>query len=117
MTVVAPSVLVATGGVLGALCRYELTRRLEDRVGTLAVNVLGSLALGFVTFAGVGPAAATLVGTGACGSFTTFSSFAFDTVTLWTEEGRPWAAAGNALLTLAAALVAVGVGWALARVV
>jgi CrcB protein len=111
--------LVAAGGAVGAVLRHELARRLDRDdgalpVGTLAVNVLGSFVLGFVTAVGASDRTLLLVGTGACGAFTTFSSFSFDTVSLWIDRDRPATAALNAGLTLGAALGAVGAGWWLA---
>ena len=118
---VDPTVLVGAGGALGAVLRHELSRRVDRAAaapaGTVAVNVVGSFVLGFVTAAGASERALLLVGTGACGAFTTFSSFSFDTVSLWIDDGRPRAAVCNAALTLAAALGAVGAGWWLASVV
>ncbi|GGL68008.1 fluoride efflux transporter CrcB [Halocalculus aciditolerans] len=75
--------LVGAGGALGALCRHAVSTRLpaEDYpLGTLAVNVLGSFTLGLLTFSGVGGDALLFLGTGACGAFTTFSSFAYETM-------------------------------------
>ncbi|WP_134669512.1 fluoride efflux transporter CrcB [Halorussus marinus] len=103
--------LVGAGGVLGAVARYAVGRRLPGRTAdTFAVNVLGSLALGALTV-GV-PANAPVsaaFGVGFCGAFTTFSSFAVETVTLY-EEGRRRAAVRNAVLNLVGALIAVGIG-------
>jgi CrcB protein len=45
--------------------------------GTLLVNVTGSAALGLL--AGSGPAVVTVLGTGAIGAYTTFSTFAVET--------------------------------------
>lgn len=104
-----PAVLVGTGGAVGAVLRYLVGEALpNDRFpwGTLAVNVLGSFALGLVAFGGVGGDAALLVGTGACGSFTTFSSFSVATVRLAEEGERRLAtlhAVGTFLLSAAAA--------------
>lgn len=104
------AVLVGAGGVAGAVARHVVDRRLDaSAVATLVVNVLGSTALGAVLAAPVGEAAVLVVGTGFCGAFTTFSSFAVETVTL-AEAGAGRRAAGYALGTLAAALVGVAVG-------
>lgn len=119
MAAVAAAHLVGAGGALGALARYGVTRALaRDGVpaGTLAVNVLGSFLLGLLTFAGAGSDAMLFVGVGACGSFTTFSSFSFETVRLW-EDGYRWRAAGHAVGTLAAALLAVGAAWGVVHLV
>ena len=111
----SPAVLVGLGGTLGALLRYGTTRLVDAEAfpfGTLAVNVLGSFALGSLVFAGVGDDALLALGVGACGSFTTFSSFAHDTVRLY-EAGRRRRALANAVGTFLAAVGAVGVAWLL----
>jgi CrcB protein len=70
-----PTLLVGIGGACGALARHGVGLALGGRRATLAVNALGSLALGVVAVRADGPTAA-LVGTGFCGAFTTFSSVA-----------------------------------------
>ncbi len=113
------ALLVGLGGVAGAMARHLVRTRVErDGVDTLAVNVAGSFLLGVVVTARAGDPADPLVlavGTGFCGAFTTFSSFAVETVRL-AENGRPREAVANALGTLVAALLAVGVGAAVATV-
>lgn len=115
MTVPAP-VLVGLGGAVGALARYWVGELLADHPAsdrfpapTVAVNVLGTFLLGLLTFAGAGAEATLLVGTGACGAFTTFSSFAFETVRL-ADDGFVRAAARNAAGTLLLALAGVWIG-------
>jgi CrcB protein len=103
--------LVGAGGVLGALARFAVGSWVPDRQrDTLVVNVLGSLALGALT-AGLAADATllTVFGTGFCGAFTTFSSFAVETVELY-ESGARQEAVGNAALNLVGALAAVGLG-------
>lgn len=110
---VEPVVLVGAGGALGAVLRHAVTEAVAAEsfpVGTLAVNVLGSFALGAVTAAGAGSDLLLFVGTGVCGAFTTFSSFSVDAVRL-VDEGRFAAAAAYALGTLACALGAVGLAF------
>ncbi|USZ69377.1 CrcB family protein [Halorussus salilacus] len=103
--------LVGAGGVLGALARYAVGAWLPGRTrDTLAVNVLGSFALGALTaVAAEGAALSTVFGIGFCGAFTTFSSFAVETVTLY-DDGERRAAVRNAAANLVGALAAVGVG-------
>lgn len=101
--------LVGVGGAIGAVCRYLVAAAIgtgEFPVETLVVNVVGSFALALVTFAGVGGRALLVVGVGACGAFTTFSSFSVDTVRLWGDE-RPALAAGYALANVLLATGAV----------
>ncbi|MCZ7527305.1 MAG: CrcB family protein [Acidimicrobiia bacterium] len=78
--------------------------------GTLVVNVAGSLVLGVVAGLaidhGLGDGPTTLLGPGLCGAFTTFSTFAYETVALleegaWREALRSVAA--NVVVSLAAA--------------
>ncbi|WP_423751024.1 fluoride efflux transporter FluC [Salinirarus marinus] len=107
--------LVGGGGVLGALARYAVDRRLAGRRGTVVVNVLGSVVLGSLTATPLGTSAMLVVGAGFCGAFTTFSSFAVD-VAEFVENGEWRLAAGYAGGTLAAALVGVVVGSWLGRV-
>jgi CrcB protein len=98
---------------VGAVARYAVGQTLERRAAdTFAVNVLGSLLLGVVLASPVGGPARLAAGAGFCGAFTTFSSFAVETVRLF-EEGCRRAAAVNAAGTLAAALLAVVVGTAI----
>jgi CrcB protein len=115
---VNPTLLVGVGGMLGALARHVVGEVLSgERRDTLAVNVLGSFFLGALT-AGLTeePAALALFGTGFCGAFTTFSSFAFETVRAY-ERGERRAAVGNATLNLVGALLGVALGGVVATVV
>ena len=108
-----PAYLVGTGGAIGALCRVAVNAHIESEtypLGTLTVNVLGSFVLGLLTFAGASEEIVLLLGTGACGSFTTFSSFSFETVRL-VEQGESAAAVANAAVNLVGSLAAIGVAW------
>lgn len=112
-----PVVLVGGGGVLGALARHLLGERIETGLlDTLAVNVLGSFALGVLLAVPVDESLLLVFGTGFCGAFTTFSTFAFETIRL-AETGDPWRALGNAVGNLAGAVAAVLLGTALVGLV
>ena len=107
--------LVAVGAVVGAPLRLLADRIAVARrgratgLGTLTVNVAGSAVLGLVLGLAAAPAwVVTLVGTGFCGTLTTFSTFGYDVVRL-VDEKVP----GRALAYLAATLV-LGVGAAAA---
>ncbi|WP_276260016.1 fluoride efflux transporter CrcB [Haloglomus litoreum] len=105
-----PTLLVGLGGVAGALARHLLGERIEEATyDTLAVNVIGSFLLGVLVAVPVGSDLLLLAGTGFCGAFTTFSSFAYETVRL-AEGGYGWRAVRNAVVNLVGALVAVGLG-------
>lgn len=115
---IAPAaLLVGLGGALGATLRYAVGDALADAdtafsASTLAVNTLGTFALGLLTFAGAGDDTVLLFGTGTCGAFTTFSSFAVETVRTW-ESGDRAIAVGYAGGTLVLAGMALGVAWLL----
>ena len=118
MVSVEPAHLVGTGGAIGALCRHYVGTWVDVEgfpLGTLTVNVVGSFVLGLVTVASLDNAVLLFVGTGACGSFTTFSSFSFDTVRLW-ETGSQLRAVGNAAVNLLGAMAAIALAWGLASV-
>lgn len=110
---VDPAYLVGVGGMVGAVLRHlvgGLVERESFPAGTLTVNVLGSLVLGVVTFLSVPDWVALAVGTGVCGSFTTFSSFSFDAVRLW-ETGARATSVVYAVANLVGSLAAVGLAW------
>lgn len=117
--------LVMVGGALGAGARHLVgvtTLRAFGQGwpwGTLAVNLLGGLAMGLLagvlTRSGGGEPARLLLGVGVLGGFTTFSAFSLDTMVM-IERGA-WAAA---LLYVAASVIgavaALAVGLAATRV-
>lgn len=112
-------VLVAMAGALGAPSRYALEWWVRTRrptitpLGTLVVNVTGSLALGAVVGLalahGLDPRVRTVVGTGFLGAYTTFSTYAYETVRR-AEEGRGRVALGYAIGSVLAATAAAGLG-------
>ena len=117
---------ISVAAVLGANLRYLLGRVTAREFGpvfpygTLIINVLGSFIVGlFVIWTTervlVDPRWRLLVVVGFCGSFTTFSGYAFETVSFF-EQGQ-WGLmlaniVGNNLLCLAGAVA----GMAVARV-
>ncbi len=104
---------IGVGGAAGAVSRYAVGRAIERRgLDVFAVNVAGSFLFGIVLGADVGGPIAVALTVGFCGAFTTFASFALDTLRL-AEDGLWSAAAANALGTLSVALVAVLAGGAL----
>lgn len=113
MTALEPAHLVGLGGAIGAVLRYGVGRFVADHefpLATLVVNAIGSFVLGLLAFGGAGEAAVLAIGTGFCGSFTTFSSFSFETVRLW-EDGQRRSAIANALGNLLAAGGALALAW------
>jgi CrcB protein len=86
--------LVAAGAAVGAPLRYLTDRYAQARYGTgfpwgtLAVNVLGSLVLGFVLGMPLSPALTAVLGTGFCGALTTYSTFSWEALTFARRRER-----------------------------
>ena len=113
---------VGVAGAVGAIARYLLDGAVQDRssgifpFGTLTVNVLGSLVLGFLagyTLSHTGGATAkAILGSGFCGGLTTWSTASWETVRL-AEEGATTTAVAFTLVNLLASFAAAAVGIAL----
>ena len=116
---------VLAGGMLGAPARYLADRAVQARrdsvfpAGTFAVNMAGSLVLGFLLGAqrhlGLPPTAFALLGTGFCGGLTTFSTFSYETLRLL-EDGAISEAGLNMLGSLVAGVLLAWLGYLLAGV-
>lgn len=117
--------LVFAGGGFGALLRYEVGGFVQARAGsafpwgTLAVNAIGCLAIGWLATSiderGVAnPGWRLFVVPGLLGGFTTFSAFGLETWRL-AEAGRLVAAGANAAGSLTLCLAGLGLGVVLAR--
>ncbi len=109
--------LVALGGAIGAAVRYALSTLLQKPggfpFGTLAVNVLGCLAIGILLGKGLGEGTRAFLVPGILGGFTTFSAFGAETMTLW-QSGATGLALTNAGASLVLGLGAVWAGQRLA---
>ncbi|RSL34877.1 CrcB family protein [Salibacterium salarium] len=97
---------ISAGAAVGTYLRYLFnlqTQFTDYPLGTLMENLIGSLLLGLVS----GYVAARKprdwvkagLGVGVCGSFTTFSTFAADTVGLFLEQNM-WVSLFYILITL-----------------
>lgn len=114
-------VMLALAGGLGAGARFVLDGAIRARgrttlpVGTMLINVSGSLVLGLVAglvLANRLPAEVqTIAGTGFLGGYTTFSTASVETVRL-IQSGRPGTGLLNALGTMVLALAAAAGGLA-----
>ena len=118
-------VLIAMAGAVGAVARYGVVRLAEPwgpaafPSGTLAVNISGSLVLGFLVTlflerGGLSTDLRLALTVGFLGAYTTFSTFSVETLSLM-EDGRWGFAAANVVLSVGAALGAVWAGQTVAR--
>jgi fluoride exporter len=118
---------ISVAAIVGANLRYLLSRLAAREFGlifpygTLVINIVGSFIVGFFVIWStervlIDPRWKLLVVVGFCGSFTTFSSYAFETMSYF-EQGQ-WALMltnifSNNVLCLGGALA----GMALARLI
>jgi CrcB protein len=117
---------IALGSALGGVARHWISGMVAARVGetfpwgTFLVNALGSLSIGVLAgFAdsgriGLSAEARQFLMVGILGGFTTFSSFSLQTLRL-VQDGDWARAAGNVMGTVLVCLVAVFIGWRIAR--
>jgi CrcB protein len=118
---VARVALIALAGAAGALARYGINQAVGPRSfpwATLAINVAGSLLLGFVLGGPIAqrwPGTPTLgIAVGFLGAFTTFSTFSYETASLLRAD-RPVAAFGYVAASVLAGLAASAIGYVVGR--
>lgn len=111
---------IAGGGAMGALLRFWMSTGIYNVLGrafpygTLAVNVLGSLLMGFlyvllIDKLPLGPTWRAALLVGLLGAFTTFSTFSMETLNL-IEEGELLKAMLNVALSVVLCLFAAWIG-------
>ncbi|HEV2320835.1 MAG TPA: fluoride efflux transporter CrcB [Gammaproteobacteria bacterium] len=118
-------VAVAMGGIVGCCARYGVSQAVQVFYGrsfplaTLAINVSGCLAMGFLFYltlerVSVSPSLRVAILTGVLGGFTTFSTFAMETLLLM-EDGETAYAVLYVLLSVGLGVAAAFLGAYLAR--
>jgi CrcB protein len=119
---------VALGGALGSVLRFVISTLATNRfgpgfpVGTFVINLSGSFAIGVVAELaltrafGVSTEVRTFLAVGFLGGYTTFSSFAFESLTLL-RDGAPLSALGYSLGSVVLGVIAAYAGLVVARLV
>jgi len=110
---------LSIGAILGAILRFVITHYSSELshhhgfpFGTLLVNVLGSLLVGYVLTWSADHEHdywRLFAATGFCGAFTTFSAFAYETLAYW-HEGRVGAFVLNLVLNNSLCILTVAWG-------
>jgi CrcB protein len=119
---------VGIGSAFGGMARFWVSGFVAERVGqrfpwgTIIINITGSLIIG-ILYALTLPegrlntsriVVTQLLMVGICGGYTTFSSFSLQTLTLARDGQWLWAG-GNILISVAACLIAVWLGFLLGQ--
>lgn len=116
--------LVIVGGSLGCVCRYLLalcyaaTGNSNTWVGTLIINIIACLVLGYYLESGYnkqpfGPDLKLLLATGFCGGLSTFSTFAYENYQLIRSGNYSTGLAQVAMsLVFGIGAIALGAWWA-----
>jgi fluoride exporter len=118
---------VAVGSAIGGVSRFLLGGYVQRTtgalfpVGTLLINVSGSLLIGFILRYGgdqasISSEARALLAIGFCGGYTTFSTFSYETIAL-IETGAIGRATLYVVLSVVLSLLATWAGMSIARVV
>ncbi len=114
-------ILIGAGGFIGAVMRYlvggaaqSLFKTQNFPIGTLIVNLVGCLIIGFLTRVGenssiITPEARSFLFVGILGAFTTFSTFSNETVNLF-RQGQNLYSLVNVAMHIFVGLVAVLIG-------
>jgi len=118
---------VFLGGGIGSVARYAVGLLFVQRFGpgfpygTLAINLAGCLVIGMVVqiaqtrALGLSPLVRVFMTAGVLGGFTTFSTFAYETVTLF-GESLTGPAIAYVLISVVGGLIAAFAGIAIVRV-
>ncbi len=114
MSVLVWVAVVIIGGA-GSVLRFLVDRAVASRAGrdfpfgTLAINLSGALTLGFVGGLVLSHDQALLAGTAAVGSYTTFSTWMFETERL-AQDRELGRAAANVVVSLVLGVAAAAFG-------
>lgn len=116
---------IFVGGGFGSVLRYGLSRWVYMNYsssfpyGTMLVNVLSCLMLGFlIGYFGekvmINPTSKVMLTVGFCGGFSTFSAFAYETVELL-KVGQYASASANIVLSVVVCMASIVVGLLLSK--
>jgi fluoride exporter len=126
--VVRTLVLIGTGGFIGSILRYllsgyvqQVSKGFQFPFGTLAVNVVGCVLVGFLAELAdqrslISDETRGFLIVGILGGFTTFSAFGNETMNLL-RSGELWLAGANIIGHMLLSLIAVWIGYSTAALI
>ena len=119
--------VVSAGAAVGGVLRYGISSFIQKHIsvifpyGTLVVNIVGSFILGFIMFylnekELIGNELRLFLTIGFCGGFTTFSTFSYETLSLFLET-EYLLAIYNVLLNVVLCLIGIYIAYLLSRLI
>jgi CrcB protein len=119
--------VVSAGAAVGGVLRYGISSFIQKHIsvifpyGTLVVNIVGSFILGFIMFylnekELIGNELRLFLTIGFCGGFTTFSTFSYETLSLFLET-EYLLAIYNVLLNVVLCLIGIYLAYLLSRLI
>ena len=120
-------ILVSAGAAIGGVLRYGISSYIQRNIsvvfpyGTLVVNVVGSFILGIIMFylnekELIGSELRLFLTVGFCGGFTTFSTFSYETLTLF-RDSEFGLAIYNVLLNVVLCLVGIYLAYLISKLI
>lgn len=120
MVTFASILLVGLGGSVGACLRFLISGAIPSTKGlpsgTLTVNTIGTFILAFLAYSAIGTEIVYPITIGVLGSFTTFSTFAYESFHLM-EEGSFYLSITNIASNVTFCLIGAYLGWLLATLI
>lgn len=112
-------ILVACGGFIGAILRFQLTERLNRQsvdypLGTWLVNMVGSFIIGLLVALPLSMEWRLLIIAGGLGAFTTYSTLQKELYTMW-QQGKYKMFLKYVLGTYGVGLLLVAAGYLIGR--
>jgi CrcB protein len=119
--------VVSAGAAVGGVLRYGISSFIQKHIsvifpyGTLVVNIVGSFILGFIMFylnekELIGNELRLFLTIGFCGGFTTFSTFSYETLSLFLET-EYLLAIYNVLLNVVLCLIGIYLAYLLSKLI
>lgn len=120
-------ILVSAGAAIGGALRYGISSYIQRNIsvvfpyGTLVVNVVGTFILGIIMFylnekELIGNEFRLFLTVGFCGGFTTFSTFSYETLTLF-RDSEFGLAIYNVLLNVVLCLVGIYLAYLISKLI
>ena len=106
--------MIASGGFLGAILRFQLSKMLNEKrhfpFGTLFVNLMGSFLIGILLGVQLSIEWKVFLISGFLGALTTFSTLQKEAIDLW-EKGNKLTSFSYMLITYSGGILLAAIGY------